>query len=464
MKHLPLSRQIAFSIGQLGWSLLSGLLTSYLVYFYQPTKEANLPFIVPQGLILGLFTAIGFITAFGRFFDAVTDPLIASLSDRSRHPQGRRIPFLKYSAFPLALSTCLVYLAPVNAESWLNAVWVFLTLMLFYVSITAYVTPFNALIPELGKTQKDRLNISTFISLTFILGTAISYVAPMIWESLVNGGWQKVAAMRATFAGLSILAFVFLLVPVFAIREKEYVEAEPVRTDVFTSVKKTFRNADFRVFVASDVAYWIAMALFQTGLPFYVKVLLRLPESMLTLLFVTMTAGSLLFYIPINLIARRIGKKKLVLLAFAMLSVTYLLTFFVGTEFPVLSLTAQGFMLVLIASLPLAILGILSQAVVADISQMDAMKTQENREGMFFAARTFAFKLGQMLSMLFFTTFLTLGSDYENDTGIRITALVACAFCLAGLVIFLFYNEKRVQECINSSRSGNIRTSGGGRT
>ena len=169
MKHLPLSKQISFSIGQLGWSILSGLVVSYLVYFFQPTREAELPFFVPQGMLFGFFTVIGFISASGRLFDAITDPLVASFSDRSRHPQGRRIPFLKYSALPLALSTGLVFVTPVKGISWVNAAWLFVVLMIFYLSITAYVTPFNALIPELGKTQKDRLNISTFISLTFLL-------------------------------------------------------------------------------------------------------------------------------------------------------------------------------------------------------------------------------------------------------------------------------------------------------
>lgn len=448
MKGLPLSKQIAFSIGQLGWSLLSGLVVSYLVYYYQPTSEAKLSLFIPQGYILGFFTVIGLITAFGRLFDAVTDPLIASLSDRSRHREGRRLPFLKYSALPFALSTVLVFFSPINSIHWINTVWLFFSLMVFYVSITAYVTPYSALIPELGKTQDERLNISTFISLTFILGTAISYAAPMIWESLVSYGWNKIAAIRFTFMGLAMLAFLFLLVPVFSIKEKEYVDIQPTKSSTFASIRKTFENPHFRLFVVSDVSYFIALALFQTGLPYYVKVLLKLPESMITILFAVMTGTSLLFYLPINRISRRIGKKKLVLFAFAMFCFTYMLTFFAGEGITFLSLSAQGFLLVITAALPLAIFGIMPQAIVADISQYDAIKTGENREGMFFAARTFSYKIGQMLSMLFFTTFLALGSDYQNDTGIRLTAAAACIFCLFGFVWFLFFNEKKVNDVI----------------
>ena len=45
-------------------------------------------------------------------------------------------------------------------------------ILAYYLSITAYCTPYNALIPELGHTQQERLNISTVISFTFIAGTA----------------------------------------------------------------------------------------------------------------------------------------------------------------------------------------------------------------------------------------------------------------------------------------------------
>ena len=64
-------------------------------------------------------------------------------------------------------------------------------------------------------------------------------------------------------------------------------------------------------------------------------------------------------------------------------------------------------------------LGILPQAVVADIAEADRIKTGENREGMFYAARTFAFKLGQSVAMLIFTSLAKVGSD---GLGYRLSA------------------------------------------
>lgn len=446
MKKLSTGKIWLFATGQFGWAMLSGIISNWLVYFYQPDQtsiEQGQPVFIPQGLvILGIFTVIGAITAFGRIFDAVTDPLIASWSDRCKSKNGRRIPFLKGAALPLALSTLLVFWSPVNETSWVNAAFLWLMVMIYYLSITAYCTPYNALIPELGHTQEERLNISTVISFTFIAGTAVAYLAPSIWSALPTS-LGRANAVRITFGIMAVIAFFCMLVPVFTIREKDYVTTVPTEDTAFRSLAATFRNREFRRFVGSDIFYWIGLTMFQTGLPFFVTSLLKLPESMTTLYFVGMTALSLVFYIPINKLAPKLGKKKLILFAFLMFACAYLYTCFLG-QIPGISPAVQGVILTVAASLPMAIFGILPQAVVADIAQSDAMKTGSSREGMFYAARTFAFKLGQSLAMLLFTAVSTMGDG--SGAGYRMAALGAGLFCIAGGVIFAFYNEKKIMK------------------
>lgn len=444
MKKLPNSKIAAFAIGQLGWAILSGLISNWLVYFYQPditAQEAGQTLFVPQGrVLLGVFTVIGAITALGRVFDAVTDPWIASLSDRCKSSAGRRIPFLKWAAFPLAACTVLVFCAPVGQVSAWNVVWLAVFVLGYYLSITAYCTPFNALIPELGHDQKQRLNISTAISLTFIVGTALAYAAPVIW-GLFEGSMGRVAAMRLTFGGMAVVAFICMLVPVFAIREKDYVQSRPTEGNAVSSLVKTFRNKDFRVFVGSDIFYWIALTMFQTGLPFFVTSLLGLEESMSTIFFVAMTALSLIFYLPVNFLTVRFGKKKLVLTAFFFFAAAFLYTAFLG-RLPGIPAVVQGFVLVAAAAFPMAVFGILPQAMVADVAEYDAGRTGENREGMFYAARTFAFKLGQSVSMLLFTALATIGNG--GGQGYRVVAAVSAALALVGGILLLWYDEKKI--------------------
>ncbi len=130
MKKLTKGKMWCFAIGQFGWSVLSALITNWLVYFYEPTQDSiaqGQTLFIPQGrVIFGVATIIGAIAALGRIFDAVTDPLIANLSDRSKNPAGRRIPFMRKIAVPFALITVLVFWAPVNGVSAVNGFWLLL--------------------------------------------------------------------------------------------------------------------------------------------------------------------------------------------------------------------------------------------------------------------------------------------------------------------------------------------------
>lgn len=437
-----------FAIGQFGWSVLSALITNWLVYFYEPTQDSiaqGQTIFIPQGrVIFGVATIIGAIAALGRIFDAVTDPLIANLSDRSKNPAGRRIPFMRKIAVPFALITVLVFWAPVNGVSAVNGFWLLVTLLLFYLFMTTYCTPYNALISELGTTQDTRISISTYISCTFLLGSAVGYVAPYIWGALTPS-LGRVNAIRATFLFLSVMGLAALLVPTFTIRETDYIDVKPTNDDAFRSLAKTFRNKDFRVFVGSDVLYFIALTIFQTGLPFFITKLMGLPETMTTLLYVGMTLLSFACYPLVNFIAHRCNKKQIVLFGFCGLSLAYVVTAVSGL-FGIGGMV-WGLLVVFVAAFPMAILGILPQAIVADIAQADAMQTGEKREGMFFAARTFAFKMGQSISMLLFTAFASIRPD--TGAGYRIAAITSVVICLLGAFVLSRYNEAEVLDVIS---------------
>lgn len=124
MKRLTKKQMWIFALGQLGWSILSGVINAWLVTFYLPTQNdiasgAN-QYITPGLVIFGVLTILGLITFGCRIFDAVTDPIIATLSDKSKNPKGRRIPFMKFAAIPLSIITVLVFCAPVSMISGWN--------------------------------------------------------------------------------------------------------------------------------------------------------------------------------------------------------------------------------------------------------------------------------------------------------------------------------------------------------
>lgn len=451
-----------FAIGQLGWSILGGIINTWLVTFYLPTQgsvESGAKFYVPTGLVIfGVLTVLGLITFICRIFDAVTDPWIASLSDRSRNPKGRRIPFMQKAAVPFAVITVLVFFAPVEKISTINIIWVLGFLILFYLFMTMYCTPYNALISEFGKTQEDRMYISTAISLTFFFGTLIAYL-PFVFASFLQSTVSYAWSYRILFIILSVLALVCMLVPCVMLKEKEFVDAEPCESNAIKSLAKTFRNRNFRRFAASDIAYWIGLTLFQTGLPFFVKVSMQLDEFYTTVFLGAMTVLSACFYPFVSGMVAKHGKKKLVIIGFSGLALAYIITALIGV-IPGLTGIIPGVMIVVVAAFPMALLGIIPQAIVADVAEQDAILTGEKREGMFFAARTFAMKFGQSVAMLVFTSLAVLGTAQDlmsNDltaspVGLRIVAVVAVCFCVLGAIILVSYDEKKVMSDIQNKK------------
>jgi GPH family glycoside/pentoside/hexuronide:cation symporter len=443
-EQLPLSKQIAYALGQFGWSLLSGLIGSYLIFDYIPTQESGISIFIPQITFFGFVSIIGAITMFGRFWDAITDPWIATLSDRSKSKKGRRISFMRNSAIPVAISTILVFWSPFNSESPWNAVFLIVSITLYYLFITMYVTPFFALLSELGHTPQERLNLSTLISVTWFLGAAVASQAPTLWNVFIGMGYTPDVAVRIAIAILSVIALIFMLIPVFAIDEKRYCESVPSEMKMMESIKATFSNREFTVFALSDLVYWVAVTMFQSSLLYYITVLLKLPDTMFGTLFILLGVGSFIFYVPVNLLAKKVGKKSLLLGAFVMFVFVYIAGAFMGMM-PI-STTLQAYLLVALASIPMAVFGILPNAVIADIAEYDAKRTGVRREGMFFGTRTFMSKIGQMLSMLILSALLLYEVNGSNELGIRLTAVFAAVFCLLGLITLLFYNEKKILE------------------
>ncbi|MCR4742045.1 MAG: MFS transporter [Treponema sp.] len=451
MKSLTKGKMWIYAIGQLGWSIISGLIASWLVYFYQPdfkAKSEGMISLIPEGrVIFGVLTIIGLITFAGRIFDAITDPLVGSWSDKCKSKLGRRIPFMRYSAIPLGLIFVLVFCAPVNHVSPINTIWLFVFVAAYYFAITCYCTPYTSLLAELGHTQDEKMKLSTCISLTFIVGTTIGYVAPYIWGGLIGGGMSRIPAMRITFVILSVIATIFMLIPAFFLNEKDYCDFQPSESTMLSSLGKTFKNKEFRVFVVQDIIYFLGLTMFQTGLPFFVTSLLEFDETMSFPMFAGLTALSLVYYLFITKLAAKFGKKKLLVVAFIGFFICFGFTAICGPKLG-MNIYLQAILIVVLGSFPMAIFGICPQAIVADIAQADEIVTGESRSGMFYAARTFAMKFGQSAAMLLFTSLATIGAS--TGKGYRLVALVASICCLLGGIFMTLFNEKKVLNIINS--------------
>ncbi len=440
---LPLAKQLAYAVGQLGWSTLVNIVGVALVFFYLPPESAGLPQLITGATFFGILNAITLILASGRLLDAITDPWIAGMSDRSHNPRGRRVPFMMKGGLPTAVFLLLMFLPPVSRQSGWNIVWLVVAQAAFYVFLTVYVTPYFALLPEMGHTPRERLNLSTWISITFALGIILAGLTPAIAGALEGAlGLSPLRAFQMAVGALATIALVCMYVPVFVLDEPRYSSGEPSSVPLMPAVRATFANLQFRRFVVSDFAYFTGLTIVQTGLLFYVTVLLQEDEALVATLLAIMVVVSFLFYPLVNLLAKWLGKKPLMVAAFVWMALVFLGVPTLGRL--EVGAVVQAYVLVLLLAVPLAFLGVLPNAVLADIAEYDAEQTGEQREGMFFAARTLMQKFGQTFGVVSFAILTTFGRDVGDDLGIRLSGVVGFALCVVAGIVFARYDEATV--------------------
>jgi len=453
--------KIIYALGQLGWSLCAFAATTLLTYFYLPPEigdtvlasesedTAIFPSYIFQGALLGFVTVIGLLNFGGRLFDAITDPIIANMSDRWKRTPGRRTPFLKFGAIPFALFSVLVFVPLSPEESVLNVIWLAFTLFGFYFFMTVYVTPYTAWMSELGHNPNERLNISTLISITYALGFAIGNTVHVIQKYLEDQFLlSSTNAFQITIIIYAGLALCLMLLPALLINETKYSIQGSSDLTALQSVKTVFKDKNFKVFAFSDFLYWMAFTSILSGMAYYVTILVKQGNEKITEYTLIILGLSFLFYIPINLITKKVGKKQMVSLSFAVYILVFIGMFFIGkVSIPE---NIHLLILVVISALPIAVFGILPNAIIADLADADALKTGENKAGMYFGVRMFMMKLGISATNFVFPALLIFGKSTENDLGVRLTAGFACLICIAGWLVFRQFKEVKLDKNIES--------------
>jgi GPH family glycoside/pentoside/hexuronide:cation symporter len=440
---LPLSKQIAYAFGMMGWSMMINLISVILVYLFVPPDNSGLPQLITQVTIFGIFNVIAIVTSSGRLIDVVYDLFIAQYSDRSKNPKGRRIPLMKMAIIPSLVFCCLVFYPLREEVCTQNIIWLVFMLIGFYVSSTTYIIPYNALLPELAPTSDDKVKLATWQSVGYVFGIGIASNAFNLTAFIQTnfGIGSKIHALQIAIFIFTLLAAFFMLVTVLAIDEKKYCRSVPSSVPLKLALAQTLKNKNFIYFIVADFSYFISITLITSGLMYFVKVLLGLEESIGNTLMMTMVLVSFIFYPVTSWAAKQTGKKKivigsLVLLAFIFLGIFMLGKFAINAELQIYSLIA-------LAAIPLASLNILPVAILAEIIEKDSRETGESKEAVYYAVRYFFVKIAQTFGIALFSMLLIYGKDESNDLGIRLNGLLGFFLCMIAAVVFTRFKERK---------------------
>lgn len=454
MKKLTNSKIVALCMGDFSRGMINGIITTYLLTFFIPTNaNTTLPrFFLSASLVMAVIRGIGTIV------DAVTDPWVANLTDNCRHKLGRRIPFMRWSAVPYGLCCLMIFFPPVRGTSYVNAVWVGVLLILYYLFSTLYNIPYSALQAEIVAEPKRRVFLYTINSLMYVISNALVFCTSMTKGLLMGAGISEIWALRIPFIVCCTAGIITALVPAFAIREQDYIVQKPYSQPLGEALKAIFSYKNFTIITVGYLVMWVAFTFFNTAQVYYITNLLALGDLWVTVVTVISIGVGVCSYPLVNILARRVGKKPLLLGA----CITYVLLYGAIYNYSwvirLIGSPAFAILIGLIIAMPIAITNIIPASMFADLAQYDTIKTGKNRAGMFLAARNFTNKLCQSIVVIACALLLGKGADGTGAAtaeGIQATALVACLFVACALGIYFFYNDREIAAAIKAHNEAN---------
>ena len=457
---LPKRKMYRYCLADIAKGLFTGMISNYLLYFFQPTAKSGLPVLLPENKLLGFITIMALITAIGKIVDAVTDPIVASLSDKCKHKAGRRMPFLRYAAVPYALSVLLIFYAPFKEGSAANAVWVGFFLISYYTAYTFFFIPRNALVPEIIPDAKVRVGYYGISTVFFMGSSSFMYAATLFVNMLKNTGISPLWSWRIVFTFFAVIGLICVLLSAFAFEEKDYVKSNnKPKESMLKSFSLVFKNKNFVIFSLGDLFSGVSMAFFQTAMLYYITMLLNVDESQSFLVMLAAIAVAICLFPLIIKISRKFNKKLPLIIASVVFTVVFALIYF-GDKIAALAPGNElfiGLAMGVIVSFPFAAINILPQSVISDIIQCDSLVSGVNREGIFSAVKTFIEKIASAIALMGVSSILAIGASAGESVGlqgVKLTGVFAGAFSLLSLIVFVFYNDKKVTQTIEKYRKG----------
>lgn len=231
--------------------------------------------------ILGLSAATAGIlwTIYG-LWNAVNDPLMGQLSDRTRSNLGRRVPYVAFGAIPLGISFFFLW-TPVQKPAWMLAAYFLMILFIFDTLYSLTFIAYVSLFPEVAPTVRDRVDLSTIRE---ILGT-VALLASYILAPILAGSVGYIM-MGAIMGGLVAVGY---LISMIGVKEATVSDTE-VQLGMGESLRIVLSSIPFRWFLGANVAkeyIWLALG---AMLPFWRKYALGI-QSPINVLGIKLSAG-----------------------------------------------------------------------------------------------------------------------------------------------------------------------------
>jgi GPH family glycoside/pentoside/hexuronide:cation symporter len=373
--RLRWGERLGYGAGDLGFNLYWTTIASFLAAFYTD--------------VFGLgAAAAGTLLFVTRLFDAVTDPLMGAVADRTRTRWGQFRPWLLVGALPLAVMGVVTFSTP-DLDEGGKLIWAYASFTLLMLAYTVLSTPYSALSGVMSARSEERTTLNSLRFLFAFGGGALvnKFTLPLV-DLLGDGdpqrGWPLTMALYGLIAcGLFALTFA---------STRQRIAPPPAQTSSpATDLRDLLRNRPWLILFGLAMLIMLTITLRAGSAYYYFTYWLKRPDLLPDYLLVQMlayAAGAALA----PLLIRLFDKARLLAVLMLIVAALSAAFWFVGPEH-----IALIFALNILISLALGPKSPLTWSMYADSADFGEWRHGRRATAMTFAAATFSQKLGGSL-------------------------------------------------------------------
>lgn len=443
--EVRIGEKLGFAGGDFACALFFLFFSFYGLYFYTDVFGISA-------------TAVGTIFLVARLWDAVNDPIMGIIADRTRSRWGRFRPYLLWMAVPFAVTGLMCFVVP-DWSPGAKIAYAAITYTLFGMVYTSVNLPYSGLMGVISPHSQERTELSQFRFIgSYSGGLFVAMAVPFLVSNLGGGSEQHGYLLTASL--FAVMAALLLLTTFLTTRER-IKPIERQSPQVFADLKDLLANRAVLILFASGLLYFVGIALHLATVPFYFKYYVGEGHSLFgwtlsadSMIGVFFSAGSLFLLIGVfatSRMARRFGKIRTYTTLLTLGSLSWAAQYFVPASSvnTLFAIEAGGALLV-------APLDALAFAMFADAADFSEWKTGRRATGLVMAVASFGRKTGWAIGGALGGFVLALFGYVANEAqspetvhGIRLmlTWIPATAGLTAAAVLLLYpLNERKVQE------------------
>ncbi|MFB2922668.1 MULTISPECIES: MFS transporter [Aerosakkonema] len=377
-EKLSFSTKLAYGAGDMGAAITANIGVFYTAYFFTDVA----------GLDAGL---AAWALLIGKVWDAVNDPIVGILSDRTQNRRwGRRLPWMLYGAIPFGIAFFLQWIVPrFSANDATNdwaLFWYYVAIAILFNSFyTAINLPYTALTPELTQDYDERTNLNSFRFAFSIGGSILSIIFVRIIAGLIpEDRIQQYLLIGAVCAVISVLPLYWCI---FGIRARVMAVAarnpnleEPVSVPIFEQLRIVLSNRPFLFVIGIYLCSWLAVQLTAAIIPYFVTSWMRLPDAVTAQVIFAVQGTAFVTLFIWSAVSQRVGKKVVYFMGMSLWILAQAGLFFLQP-----SQISLMYVLAVMAGFGVSTAYLIPWSMLPDVIELDELRTGQRREGIFYS-------------------------------------------------------------------------------